>query len=244
MKKLIKNLIKNNLKLFTIIATIQLPITVLIMYVIAIVSSNTALSFNGWDGLGIYLLGMGFALILGLISLAIYIIILIEIKKNTNIKHIIIPLLPIIIFILIIVIGVINGFITDTKVKKAYTTDVFVNEVLTDFDNIDKIKSLSYEPIDNEIYILNVENYFEYDIDAYTRLEKNGIRSTQEQNEYIEILIPKVMEKIKDNKVYYWTPSGKTTKIKDWELVEDKSTRRYTIKITYTNFRTETYEIE
>lgn len=239
-----KNLIKNNLKLFTIIATIQLPTTILIMYGIYVVSSNAALSFNGWDGLGIYLLGMAFAGILGLISLAIYITILIEIKKNTNIKHIILPLSVIIIPIVIIIIGVINGFITDTKLKKAYTTDVFVNEVLTDFDNIDKIKSLSYEPIGNEIYILNVENYFEYDIDAYTRLEKNGIRSTQEQNEYIEVLIPKVMEKIKDDKVYYWTPSGKTTKIKDWELVKDTHTKRYTIKITYTNFRTETYKIE
>ena len=184
-----------------------------------------------------------FALGLGLISLAIYITILIEIKK-TNIKHIIIPLLPIIIFILVIAIGVIKGFITDAQLKKAYTTDVFVNEVLTNFDNIDKIKSISYEPIDNDRYILNVKNYFEYDIDAYWKLEKNGIRSTQEQNEYIEVLIPKIMEKIKDEKVYYWTPSGKTTKIKDWELVKDTHTRRYTIKITYTNFRTETYEIE
>lgn len=239
-----KKLIKNNLTLFKIIATIQLPITVLIMYVIFIVSSNTALSFNGWDGLGIYLLGMAFASILGLISLAIYITILIEIKKNTNIKHIILPLSVIIIPIVIIIIGIINGFITDTKLKKAYTTDVFVNDVLTDFDNIDKIKSISYEPIDNDIYILNVENYFEYDIDAYVKLEKNGIRSTQEQNEYIEVLIPKIMEKLKDNKVYYWSPNGKTTKIKDWKLVEDIRTRRYTIKITYTNFHTETYKIE
>ena len=239
-----KKLIKNNLTLFTIIATIQLPITVLIMYVIWVASSDAALSVNGWDGLGIGILGISFAFGLGLISLAIYITILIEIKKNTNIKHIIIPLLPIIIFILVIVIGVIKGFITDAQLRKAYTTDVFVNEVLTDFDNIDKINSISYDPIDNDTYILNVENYFEYDIDAYCKLEKNGIWSTQEQNEYIEVLIPKVMEKIKDNKVYYWTPSGKTTKIKDWELVKDTHTRRYTIKITYTNFRTETYKIE
>ena len=222
-----KKLIKNHITLFTIIATIQLPITFLIMKILYDATDDAAMGYNGWDGLGVGIFGVSLTFGFGIISLMLYIIILIEIKKNTNIKHIIIPLLPIIIFILVIAIGVIKGFITDAQLHKAYTTDVFVNEVLTDFDNIDKTKSISYEPIDNDIYILNVENYFEYGIDAYWKLEKNGIRSTQEQNEYIEVLIPKVMEKIKD-----------------WELVKDTHTKRYTIKITYTNFRTETYEIE
>jgi hypothetical protein len=233
-----KNLIKNNITLFTIIATIQLPITILIMKVLYDASLDTG---GGDAGFTLGILGVSLTFGFGIISLMLYITILIEIKKNTNIKHIIIPLLPIIISILAIVIGLINGFITDTQLRKAYTTDVFVNEVLTDFDNIDKTKTASYVDMDNNTYILNLKYYFEDNIDAYYKLEKNGIWRTQEQNEYIEVLIPKVMEKIKDKKVYY---KHEITKIKDWELVKDTSTRRYTIKITYTNFRTEIYEID
>lgn len=239
-----KKLIKNHITLFTIIATIQLPITFLIIKILYDATFDAAMGYNGWDGLGVGIFGISLTFVFEIISLILYTTILIEIKKNTNIKHIIIPLLPLIISIVVVFVGVINSFITDAQLRKAYTTDVFVNEVLTDFDNLDKTKTTSYVNMDNNTSILNLKYYFEYNIDAYYKLEKNGISSTQKQNEYIEVLIPKVMEKIKDKKVYYWTPNGEITKIKDWELVEDTHTRRYTIKITYTNFHTETYEID
>ena len=115
-----KQRIQNNLTLYTVIATIQLPITVLIMYGIYSVFFDISNKMSGWDGLGPGLFGVALSFGIGCASLAIYIAILATIAQIGSIKKIIIPLSPIILCIIFVMVSFLKRDVKERNIRENY----------------------------------------------------------------------------------------------------------------------------